>query len=485
MSAVIDNFMWIGILFGLILLAIDWFRRKKTASATAAPLSSASEIQSPEEGRVWWMAGVRNALTRPLHRFLAIPDEKTGVITKGYFLGPISAHFWFAIIILTISLGIALLMAGLVAPLNPDVFLRPVVFWTIVLGPAVIMNLTAWTFTKRRTVPNNHALPLKVLGRVINVMLINGEYRIPLYPFLAPNEDNVTGDVVEGSQENKDDNPGLIYVGAITVHLGREGQGGKGLMEAAAFDKAVVGIRPTMTYTCDNPVQRLGRNRPVKDLNEAARDAVRRALASTTTADQANDLQGAIAKMIAGKGFYAVRTRKSDAGSGVHGGNLVTDATTGRILCEVRDHQEENVDTKEKLAQVVMLKGTPALRNAALNSAGQLEPFFVNIASAFKRALAENGYVLTGEPRIGEIELPEQVSTAAANAAAEVPQRAAALADAETSRQAGLILTSNETGLNGADAAWAGLAQNGNNVKVVVVPGLGQQNGGGVIINSN
>jgi hypothetical protein len=229
-------------------------------------------------------------------------------------------------------------------------------------------------------------------------------------------------------------------------------------------------------------VQRLGRNRPVKDLNEAARDAVRRALASTTTADQANDLQGAIAKMIAGKGFYAVRTRKSNAGSGVHGGNLVTDATTGRIICEVKDHQEEDAGAKEKLAQVVMQKGAEALRDAAHNSVGQLEPFFVNIASAFKRALAENGYVLTGEPRIGEIELPEQVSTAAANAAAEVPQRAAALADAVTALEAGKILASGNDGLKGADAAWAGIARENPNVKVVHIPGL-SNGGGNVIIN--
>jgi hypothetical protein len=471
---------WIAAAALVAIVAVIFWPTKKPATASVAPTA-----ETPETDDAWWPKRVWKFMTRPFHRFWAIRDKKTGLIPEGFFLGPVSAHFWFAAVILLISLGITLLMALLVVPLKPDIFLRPLVFWTIVLGPAVMMNLVAWTFTERRTVPNNHVLPLKVLGRIINVLLTNGEYVIPLFPILASNRDNVTGDEVKGSDEKSPEKAkqGLIYNGTVTVHLGKEGEHGEGLMVAAAFDRANVKLRPTLSYRCTSPIQRLGRNRPIKDLNEAARDAVRQAIASTVTGDQANDLQSALAKMVAGRGFYGIRTRKSDAKSGVHGGNLVTDAATGRILCEVTHDTTSNPETVAKLIREVEDRGDEAMKKAARKGDdGPLEPFFAHVATSFKRALAENGYTLEGNPRIGEIELPEQVSTAAARAAAEVPERYAALAQAETSRRAGEVLAEGGNALRGSDAAWAGLAIENPNIKIVHVPNLGQ-GGGNVIIN--
>lgn len=419
------------------------------------------------------------------YKHIEVTDDPQTIIRPGVALNPITAHLAFAVCVMGIAVVIAGIFVLLIAPLNRAVFHQPLVYWSLLSGLVLLVNFGAWSSTEERNVSNNHVLPLKVLGMLINVYLTNGQYFIPFYPLLASNRDNVTGDVVIGSEEGSSTNPGQVYVGTVTVHLGEEGKDGNGLMEAAAADNAVVKLRPTHNWRCNSPLQRFGRNRPIKDLNAAARNTHRRAIAETTTGDQANGLPDVLPGLVVGKHFYAVRTRESDATSGVHGGNLVAHKATGKIIFRLKPEDSEEWENEVR-SEVEQNGHEKMLEKARDAKTGDIAVFKVFVADGLRRALDENGYEQVGEPRIGELQVPKRVSEAAERAAAEVPERAAALAQAETSRLAGnQLLSKDGGGLSPQDAAMAGLAiENPASIRIVHIPGIGQGgSGANVIIN--
>lgn len=425
-------------------------------------------------------------------------DRATKIYDAGIWLGPITSLLVFGLLTFGISTTLAWLVHLFVLiPTNENFFGQPLLFWFLPTGIGLVFGSLPWIGHEYRVIPNNHVAPLKFLSALLNVHLKTGAHRIPYHPILlSSNRDNVVGDAVKETLEQSASDPGLMFVGDVTVHLDDE-DGKSPKMRATAVDNAQVKIRPTFTYRCVSPLQRLGRNRPIKDLNEASRTAVREVTGGLTSARQINMMQGAIARVLSGQRAYFVRTRRSNAAKNVHGGDMVVNTANRRPIFAL-GNREFDQSLANTLLKKIKEEGDEFMLNQACGKSidetdadgkvskrhdfDTIEVHSIHVADKYAAAFRENGYCIVGLPRIGEIEIPEKIINAADQAAAEVEERSAALATAETAVIAADTFV--KGGMSKEDAVMVAAAkETPEAVRVLHVTG-GNSNGG-VILNAN
>lgn len=407
----------------------------------------------------------------------------------GFWLGPLQAFLLFVLASLLVSFGGAWLVLLVLNLVNEPFFSNASVWWALFSGLCISFILLGWLVTERRSVPNNHVAVLEILGYAIPVYLEMGKYIIPFASVFSTNRDLVLGPVYE-TQESNLANPGLVFTGNVTVILDDEQTQGD-MMQAIAADGAANTLLPTFRYTCNNPRQRLGQNQPIKDLNKASREVIRKIVGGSTSAPMMLYLQGAVAETAAGGEMIFIRTQRSSASTGVHMADLVVHKATRRPILEIIHPEDPDRDTiiKEFKQDVIEHGDEDMIRASCAKVANDVacdhKTMVVStlfVGKAVAEALRENGYMFNGLPRISEIDTPEQVKIANARRAAEVPQRDAALADAETVHQQGKILQT--AGLKGEDAAWAAfLRENPEAGQAIHISGSGA--GSGVIVNTD
>lgn len=404
--------------------------------------------------------------------------------SEGYWWGPVQAMTYFVLVSVALAAGLSFLFLAALQLLNDDFFGRPAIWWSLWLGLSLSFGIVGWLFTERRSVPNNHVAVLELFGSALPIYLEMGEYLIPFKGILSTNRDMVQGPV-RGSQEENSEQPGLVFVGTVTVMLDSEQADGE-MLQTIAADGAVNKLLPTFNYTCIDPRKRLGRTDPIRDLNKACREVIRKAVGGITSAAMTAHLQGALAEVSAGGAILFVRTRRSNASGGVHGGDMVVHKATRKPLFEiVHPDMLENVSIKQAFRKKVLDNGDEQMLNAASAETKKksdpydhstIEVSGLDVSHAVHQAFKENGYRMEGLPRISEIDTPEEVKRANAKASAEVPARAGALADAETVRQQGQILK--QAGLQGQDAAAAAfLRENPEAGQFVYIAGPGKSSG--------